>query len=69
MALEIAMGQRLYCFWIEDEGQDLIEYTLLMTFIVMAVFALLGSGRPAVNAIWTTANSELVSGNNAATGG
>ena len=63
------MGRSLYYFWIEDEGQDLIEYTLLMTFIVLAVFALLGSGRPAVNAIWTTANSEIVAGNVAANGG
>ena len=62
------MAHRLNGFWIEEEGQDLIEYTLLMTFIVLAVFALIGSGRPAVNAIWTTANSELVSGNNAASG-
>ena len=68
MAEEITMAHRLNGFWIEEEGQDLIEYTLLMTFIVLAVFALIGSGRPAVNAIWTTANSELVSGNNAASG-
>jgi len=60
------MAQSLYRFWLEDEGQDLIEYTLLMTFIVMAVFAFLGTGRPMVNAIWTSANSELVGANTAA---
>ncbi len=53
------MVQWLYRFWLDEEGQDLIEYALLMTFIVMAVFAFLGTGRPAVNSIWTTANSRL----------
>ena len=46
-------------FWSEEAGQDLIEYTLLMTFIVLATFAFIGSGRPMVNAIWGTANSHL----------
>ena len=46
-------------FWHDETGQDLIEYTLLMTFIVLATFAFIGSGRPMVNAIWGTANSQL----------
>jgi len=60
------MAHWVYRFWIEEEGQDLIEYTLLMTFIVMAVFAFLGTGRPMVNSIWTTANSDLVTANTSA---
>ena len=60
--------QQMYYFWIEEEGQDLIEYTLLITFIVMAVFAFLGTGKPMVDGIWTTANSQLVGANSAATG-
>jgi Flp pilus assembly pilin Flp len=60
------MAKSLYYFWNEEEGQDLIEYTLLMTFIVLAVFAFLGTGRPMVNAIWTTANSDLVGANTSA---
>jgi hypothetical protein len=39
---------------------------LLMTFIVLAVFAFLGTGRPMVNAIWTTANSDLIGANTSA---
>ena len=60
------MAQRLHRFWMEVEGQDLIEYTLLMTFIVMAVFALIGAGHPAVVSIWTTGNSQLATANSAA---
>jgi Flp pilus assembly pilin Flp len=66
MTVEALMAQRLHGFWTEEEGQDLIEYTLLMTFIVMAVFALIGAGHPAVVGIWTNANNQLVSANSAA---
>ena len=46
-------------FWREDEGQDLIEYSLLITFIAIATMWLLGSGRPMVNSIWQSANSDI----------
>jgi Flp pilus assembly pilin Flp len=55
-------------FWHDETGQDLIEYTLLMTFIVLATFAFIGSGRPMVNAIWGTANSHLETANHTAGG-
>ncbi|HXS93388.1 MAG TPA: hypothetical protein VN736_02220 [Candidatus Limnocylindrales bacterium] len=53
------MAQYLQRMWQEEDGQDLIEYSLLITFIAVACAALIGSGRPAVNAIWITSNSEL----------
>jgi len=53
------MARYLNQFWVEDDGQDLIEYSLLITFIAIACAALIGSGRPAVNSIWITSNSEL----------
>ena len=55
-------------FWREETGQDLIEYTLLMTFIVLATFAFIGGGRPMVNAIWGTANTRLDTANHFAGG-
>jgi Flp pilus assembly pilin Flp len=67
MTVETDMAH-LQRFWNDDQAQDLIEYTLLMTFIVLAVFAFVGSGRPMVNAIWNTANSELITANGSATG-
>ena len=60
--------QWCYGFWRDDGGQDLIEYTLLMTFIVLATFAFIGSGRPMVNAIWGTANSKLDIANHSGSG-
>ena len=60
------MRQYTEGFWADDDGQDLIEYSLLICFIAIASMWLLGSGQPAVNQIWTTANSHLTAANNAA---
>lgn len=46
-------------FWREEDGQDLVEYSLLITFIAIACLALVGSGRTAVNGIWVQANSQI----------
>lgn len=53
-------------FWRDESGQDLIEYSLLITFIAIACLALIASGRPATNAIWGTANTDLAAAGTAA---
>ena len=53
----------VFQFLSDERGQDLIEYTLLMTFIVIACIALIGAGRPATNAIWVAANNDLTVAN------
>jgi len=58
------MNQIFRSFLAEENGQDLIEYTLLMAFVALASAALfIGAGK-SINSIWTTANSQL---SNAAT--
>ena len=43
----------------EDEGQDLIEYTLLLAFVALASAGLfIGAGK-SIKSIWTTTNSQL----------
>jgi Flp pilus assembly pilin Flp len=49
----------LWNFLREEEGQDLIEYTLLLAFVALAVAALFGSMRTTITDIWTSANSSL----------
>lgn len=50
-------------FWQEDQGQDLIEYTLLMAFVALASAALfMGSGH-SIKGIWSTSNSQLAAAN------
>ena len=50
-------------FWNDEQGQDLIEYTLLMAFVALASAALfLGAGN-SVKGIWSTSNSQLSAAN------
>jgi Flp pilus assembly pilin Flp len=63
------MAQWLNNFWLEEDGQDLIEYSLLIALGAIACAALLGICSPAVSGIWTRTNSELGSANSVASGG
>lgn len=53
-------------FWKEEEGQDLIEYTLLMAFVALASAALFMGAGDSVKSIWTSANTQLSSAASAA---
>lgn len=43
----------------DEEGQDLIEYTLLMAFIALASAAIFVSAGTSVNSIWQNASNQL----------
>jgi Flp pilus assembly pilin Flp len=60
------MQQMLYQLWREEDGQDLIEYTLLITFIAIATAAVVGSGQNAIRSIWNSSNSSITQANTAA---
>jgi Flp pilus assembly pilin Flp len=52
--------------WRDEQGQDMIEYTLLMAFVALASGALfLGTGG-SISGIWTTSNSQLTAANSQA---
>jgi Flp pilus assembly pilin Flp len=53
-------------FWKEDEGQDLIEYTLLLAFVALVAAGLFIQAGTVTAGIWGTANSVLTSANAAA---
>ena len=63
------MSEQLRRFWNEDDGQDLIEYSLLITFIAIACMWFVGAGRDPVNGVWSTANGHVNSAAVAAGGG
>jgi Flp pilus assembly pilin Flp len=44
--------QALSNFWAEQDGQDLIEYSLLIAFLAIFTITMLGTGQPFINAIW-----------------
>ncbi|MBV9156342.1 MAG: Flp family type IVb pilin [Acidobacteriaceae bacterium] len=46
-------------FWQEEDGQDLVEYSLLLAFIALAAVALLQSAKSSINSLWTNISSAL----------
>jgi len=52
-------GALLSAFLREDEGQDLIEYTLLLAFVALASATMFIRAGGSIKSIWTTTNSQL----------
>lgn len=48
-------------FWREEQGQDMVEYAMLLGFIVLIAAAILTNTRTQVSAIWSTISSALSS--------
>ncbi len=53
-------------FLIDEQGQDLIEYTLLLAFVALAAAALFTSVGTSITGIWTGANSRMTAASTAA---
>jgi Flp pilus assembly pilin Flp len=62
------MNALLQRFWRDDDGQDMVEYALLLSFIVVCAAAVLTSTRTQMSATWSTINSSLSSAISNATG-
>jgi Flp pilus assembly pilin Flp len=43
----------------DEQGQDLIEYTLLMAFVALASAALFIGAGGSISSIWTNSNAQL----------
>jgi Flp pilus assembly pilin Flp len=50
-------------FWNDEQGQDLIEYTLLMAFVALASAALFIGAGSSIKGIWTATNTQLTTAN------
>jgi len=50
-------------FWNDDQGQDLIEYSLLMAFVALASAALFLTAGGSISGIWSSSNSQLTAAN------
>jgi len=55
--------QHLNRLLLDDSGQDLIEYTLLMAFVALASAALFIGAGGSISGIWSTTNSQLSAAN------
>jgi Flp pilus assembly pilin Flp len=56
----------MWNFLRDEQGQDLIEYTLLLAFVALASAALFITAGTSVNGIWTKASTQLANANAAA---
>jgi Flp pilus assembly pilin Flp len=43
----------------EEDGQDLVEYALLLAFIALGAIAVLTNVQKSLNAVWTNVNTQL----------
>ena len=60
------MLERLRSFWNNEEGQDLIEYTLLLAFVALVAAGLFIQSGQSTSGIWTIANNKLKDASSAA---
>ena len=64
--LDPIMKTFLYNFIQDEQGQDLIEYTLLLAFVCLASAALFINAGGSVSGIWSATNSRLAAANTSA---
>jgi Flp pilus assembly pilin Flp len=50
-----------YCrsLWREEDGQDLVEYSLLLGFIAVGSMAALGGAQTSITSLWNAINKNL----------
>jgi Flp pilus assembly pilin Flp len=60
------MKTLIHNFLRDEQGQDLIEYTLLLAFVALASAALFIGAGNSVKGIWSITNSQLIAANTAA---
>jgi Flp pilus assembly pilin Flp len=53
-------------FTTDEQGQDLIEYTLLMAFVALASAALFIGAGSSIKGIWSSTNTQLTTANTSA---
>jgi Flp pilus assembly pilin Flp len=53
----------LRCFIKDEQGQDLIEYTLLMAFVALASAAIFIQAGASISGIWGAASTQLSNAN------
>ena len=58
--------KRFFQFINDEQGQDLIEYTLLMAFVALASAALFIDAGGSIKGIWSSTNSQLATANTSA---
>ncbi len=53
-------------FWAEEDGQDLVEYSLLLAFIALGAVAILNGAHASIRSLWFSISNALTSATTAA---
>ena len=53
------MISTLKTFWQEENGQDMVEYALLLAFVALAAITVLGTVKTNMQAMWSTIATQL----------
>jgi Flp pilus assembly pilin Flp len=56
----------LKALWREEDGQDMVEYALLLAFIALAAVTILSQTSGSLNKLWNSISSTLASAATAA---
>jgi Flp pilus assembly pilin Flp len=59
----------LKMFWQEEDGQDLVEYSLLLAFIALAAITILNNAGGSIRSLFGGMSSALLSASTAASTG
>lgn len=62
------MTSALHKFWQEEDGQDLVEYSLLLAFIALAAISILNGVGGSIKSLFTGVSSALVNASTVAAG-
>jgi len=46
-------------FWKDEDGQDMVEYVIILAFVAVAAAAIILSSSQSISTIWSVTNSEL----------
>lgn len=57
----------LKTFWQEEDGQDLVEYSLLLAFLALAAISILSSAGANLKTMFGAVSNSLVTANKAVT--
>ncbi len=60
------MTSLVKAFYMEEDGQDLVEYSLLLAFLALATIGLLTNARTSLNGLWGTVATSLNTANTTA---
>jgi Flp pilus assembly pilin Flp len=63
MTLEVSMQYWLWTLWRQDNGQDLIEYTLLLAFVIFVTAGVVSIGGQSIAGITSRSNAQISAAN------